>query len=584
MMMIRSAVFQKLLLSAFLLILTTVAGIDFLLRSYTTAREREQVERRMETSARVLGAELPAVERARLELWAKQAESLARARVTVIDRNGIVLADSQHDPDTMENHSRRPEVIRALEGQTGSATRHSATLNVDFCYLALPATYGGNSGAVLRLAVPLAQVQGALAELRWRVLRASAISAVLSLFLAFYFSRAFSRRIQRIQKLARGLLESRFADSGPPEPEDELGDLSRSLRAISDQLRNTLDRLSVESARRDAILASMVEGVLAVDSELRVTFCNESFADAVGARWPVPERLPLLQLVREPSFLDLLTCVLATGEPTRKKLTLTGAKLRVYTAQAAPLESRPQRGAIAILHDISEIERLERVRTDFVANLSHELRTPLTAIRGFAETLLSGALEDTQNSRKFLQIILAQSVRLNGLAADLLVLSELESDRATTPPERIPVRDAIQSALYTVESEAQVRNVAVLAGAMGDLHIMGQRFGLEQALVNLLTNGIKFNRPGGKVLVQTAMDDGEVRITVSDTGIGIPSEDLPRIFERFYCVDKARSREVGGTGLGLSIVKHVVEKMNGSVGVESQLGKGSTFTLRFPAA
>jgi two-component system phosphate regulon sensor histidine kinase PhoR len=224
------------------------------------------------------------------------------------------------------------------------------------------------------------------------------------------------------------------------------------------------------------------------------------------------------------------------------------------------------------------------VRKDFVANVSHELRTPLTAIRGFAETLLDGALEDQENNRKFLEIIRAHAIRLNSISSDLLVLSELESGQPPAAPEPVPVRAALESAMRTVEAEARIHGVTIRSGALGDADVLGDRMRLEQAFVNLLNNAVKFNRPGGEVRIEIARGaDGKVAIAISDTGIGIPSEDLPRIFERFYRVDKARSREVGGTGLGLAIVKHLVERMNGAVTVESALGKGSTFVVTLPA-
>jgi two-component system phosphate regulon sensor histidine kinase PhoR len=579
-MTLRSPIFRKLLLSAFLLILVTLGGVDFLLTRYTAARELEHVEHDMETAARILASQLPVVKPPELAVWARQAQEESHSRVTIIDRAGVVLADSQHAPETMENHGQRPEVRRALAGQRGTAVRHSATLDVDFSYLALPAQCQGGGCAVLRLAVPLEQVRVSIAGVHSRILRASLLAALLALLVAYFFSRAFTRRIRKIQEFAEGLVNARFAETLAPEPDDELGSLARSLRGMAKQLRGMLDRLSQESRRREAILASMVEGVLAVDREMRVTFCNDSFARAVGARTPVGERLPLLHLVRDPSLLDLLKRVLATGQPTRKRVALAAADQRVFEVQAAPLDQ----GAIAILHDISELERLERVRKDFVANISHELRTPLATIRGYAETLLDGALDDQENNRKFLEIIRARSILLTNIASDLLVLAEQESGTAEPPTERISVREAIETAIGTVASEALVRDVRVAAREVEEVYIMGHRFGLEQALLNLLHNAIKFNRPGGEVLVQAGnAQGGGVRIAVSDTGIGIPSQDLPRIFERFYRVDKAHSRDVGGTGLGLSIVKHVVERMNGTIRVESRLGKGSTFTLLFPA-
>jgi two-component system phosphate regulon sensor histidine kinase PhoR len=274
--------------------------------------------------------------------------------------------------------------------------------------------------------------------------------------------------------------------------------------------------------------------------------------------------------------------VLVTGETVKQRMQLVAADGRAFEVQCAPLAVASRRGAIAILHDITDLERLERVRKDFVANVSHELRTPLTAIRGYAETLIDGAIEDPDNNRKFLEKIRANAIRLNNIANDLLVLSELESTRPPAEPEVVSVRGAVEAALRTVESEAKVRGVTLKTGQLDEAEVTGHKIRLEQALVNLLHNAVKFNRDGGEACVEVLRGPSEVRIQVSDTGIGIPSEDLPRIFERFYRVDKARSREVGGTGLGLSIVKHTVERMNGTVAAESQLGKGSLFTVVLP--
>jgi two-component system phosphate regulon sensor histidine kinase PhoR len=300
---------------------------------------------------------------------------------------------------------------------------------------------------------------------------------------------------------------------------------------------------------------------------------------------PVPERLPLVDLVRDPGLSELLTRALTTGESVKGRLQLSAAEGRLFEIQAAPLAAPSGRGALAILHDVTDLERLERVRRDFVANVSHELRTPLTAIRGYAETLLDGALEDKQNNRRFLEIIKAHAIRLNSVAEDLLVLSELESGKAPAEPEPFTVREVIEAALRTVDLEAKQRGVKLVRGEIDDAPLKADRVRLEQALVNLLSNAVKFNRPGGEARAEAGRAaGGKVRIIISDTGIGIPSGDLPRIFERFYRVDKARSRDVGGTGLGLSIVRHIVERMNGTVTVESELGKGSRFAILLPAA
>ncbi|MHB8655472.1 MAG: sensor histidine kinase [Terriglobia bacterium] len=584
-MTIRSTIFRKLLAIALLLISVTLLVLDFYLGRYTARRQVESVQQRLDSEALILAGELKTVTPGQLAQWVIEAGARAQARVTVIDPRGVVDGDSQHDYETMENHSNRPEILEAHRTGKGTSIRHSKTLDRDLCYVAILMDYRGQPDFVLRLALPLEDLDAAIAAVRWRILEASLAAAVFALAIAYLFSLAFTRRINRLRAFAEGMADAHFSKSPLPAEDDELGALGQSLNRTSSQLRELVDRLSLESARRESILASMVEGVLAVDDEMRVTFCNQSFSRAVDCQFPVPERIPLVDLVREPDLFEILKHVLASGQSLKQRVQLSGPANRALEIQAAPLASPSRPGVIAILHDITDLERLERVRKDFVANVSHELRTPLTAIRGYAETLLDGALEDQENNRRFLEIIKAHAIRLNNISADLLVLSELESGKQQAAPESLSVRAAVEAALRTVEAEARVRGVSLHCGTLEEVEVMGDRLRLEQVLVNLLDNAVKFNRRDGEVSVEIGRTaDGQARIEIADTGIGIPSEDLPRIFERFYRVDKTRSREVGGTGLGLSIVKHVVERMNGTIQLESVLGKGSTFTVYLPAA
>jgi two-component system phosphate regulon sensor histidine kinase PhoR len=413
---------------------------------------------------------------------------------------------------------------------------------------------------------------------------ATLATAVLGIAIAFLFSQRLRKHIARLKVFAEGVVTG-SSQTPPPDAPDELGALAESLGRVAAQVNDLLDKVRLEGARRDAILTGMVEGVLAVDPELRVTFCNEAFAHAFGVHGPAPPGLPILRMVRDPDFLEMLRTATVSGESLKRRMHLTGADGRSFEVQAAPLAGASSSGAMAILHDITDLERLERVRKDFVANVSHELRTPLTAIRGYAETLLDGALDDPENRRRFVEIIQSHAIRLNNIASDLLTLSELESGRAPVAPGELSVLGTLEAAMRTVESEAAMRKVRLGWGTVEDLQVMGNKIKLEQAFVNLLDNAVKFNRPDGEVWVEAnRLAAGKVAITIADNGIGIPSEDLPRIFERFYRVDKARSREVGGTGLGLSIVKHVIEQMQGSVSVESQLNKGSRFTVVLPEA
>jgi two-component system phosphate regulon sensor histidine kinase PhoR len=445
--------------------------------------------------------------------------------------------------------------------------------------------------ALLLLAVTLFAVDYTLTRpvgelnvtvIRERILAISAGSALFALWIAFLVSRSLSLRVRRLKLLAESFPGGTLKDRPLEDSRDELGSLERSLAGVAIELQRLLDRLRFESARRETILSGMAEGVLAVDHELRVTFSNTAFLKAIDFRGARSEGRLLLELVRDPNLHALLRAVVDAGDAQKQRFHLAAARGRTFEIQANPLDMPTGRGAIAILHDISDLERLEQVRKDFVANVSHELRTPLAGIIGYADTLLDGALEDQKHNRQFVEIIRTSAVRLNSIAGDLLILSELESGMEPVEPEVISVRGVLDAALQTLEGEARQRDVALVRDQVEDVYVAGSRLRLEQALLNLLANAIKFNRPRGDVHVRaTHTLDGDVEITIADTGVGIPSQDLPRIFERFYRVDKARSRQVGGTGLGLSIVKHVVERMNGTIRVESQLGRGTSFTLRF---
>lgn len=574
--------FRKLLFSALLLIAFALGLLDFYLTRYTAARETSAVELRLISEAHLVGYEVANVPPTELNRSVAQAGDRAQARVTVITHAGVVLADSQHDPETMENHASRPEVRLALQGRTGASVRHSATLDRDLCYVALPFTYRGRGGFVLRLAVPLFELSNSVSAVRRQIIYASLATAALAFLFVYFFSLRISRRIGKIKTFAERLLTSTKPAAVPPVENDELGALTRALHHIGQQLRQSMDKLRIESSRRNAVLASMVDGVLAIGQDLRILFCNESFARAIGADPSNLSRVPLLAILRDSDLFTVLEKVLATGESVTSRVQLAAAAERVFTVNAAPLIAEEGHGAVAVLHEITEIERLDAIRRDFVANVSHELRTPLAAILGCAETLLDAAMEDANARKRFLETIRAHAIRLNNISADLLTLSELDAG-VSAPPSTFSLKETISMAVQTVEPESRLRNVIVVSEPVEDLEIRGYKVRLEQALVNLVDNAVKFNHPGGEVQIDAVRTpEGFVKITVADTGSGIPKQDLTRIFERFYRVDRARSRQVGGTGLGLAIVKHAVGLMNGRIEVASESGKGSTFTLLIP--
>ncbi len=550
----RARIFRRFLWSGFALFAGTLLILEIYLERFTANYQQNDLRSRLEAVAGVLGAETIGPDR---NEWVRAASQHSGLRVAILTRDGSVLADS------LGNGRSEMSVIRPLSSPDSPA-------------------------AAVRVSAPLENVDDAVFGLRIRLFGAALVSTLLAGCLAFVFVRSFSRRVESLRRYVEGLLDPLLPGDELPAGDDGLGQLARSLRRTAPQIRDLVQRLKLEGAQREAILASMVEGVLAVDKDLRVTFCNESLARTLGsanvARTTVPAGIPLTHFVRDPGLLEIMARVLKNGGQVEQRLTLASTEAYSFEVLAGPFEGPTGRGALAILHDITKLERLERVRKDFVANVSHELRTPLASIRGYAETLLDGALDDSENNRKFVEIILAHSIRLNNIASDLLIISDLESAQAATAqPKSVSVRASMESALRTVESGARLRQVRIVTDVMDDVHVMGHELRMEQAFVNLLDNAVKFNKPNGEVHIEVKGVDDAAVISVSDTGAGIPSEDVPRIFERFYRVDKARSRDVGGTGLGLSIVRHVVEQMAGAITVQSQLGKGSKFTIRLPA-
>lgn len=421
-------------MSALLLLAFALGVLDFYLTRYIASRETSNVEQRLISEAHLVAYELANVPPTELDRAVAEAGGRAQARITVITHAGVVLADSEHDPETMENHKNRPEVRQALQGRAGASVRHSVTLGRDLCYVALPFTYQGRRGFVLRLAVPLVEVSNAVSAVRRRIVYASIAAAALALILAYFFSFHISRRIGRIKIFAERLVTSTEPAALLPEGADELGALSRALNDMGQQLRESIEKLRIESSRRNAILASMVDGVLAVGHDMRVLFCNESFAQAIGADASGMTRAPLLTVLRDSALLNVFENVLANGNAVARRVQIATAGDRAFAVHAAPLVGEEGRGAVAVLHEITEIERLENVRRDFVANVSHELRTPLAAILGYAETLLDGAMEDRETSRKFLETIKAHTVRLNNISADLLILADLDSGLSKAAP------------------------------------------------------------------------------------------------------------------------------------------------------
>lgn len=517
-----------------------------------------------------------------LKSWA--ADSAAdRVRITVIRPDGQVLADTISDPASMENHANRPEVQEALQKGEGRAVRHSVTTQSDMVYYAVRRNLSDGTPIVLRFAIPLEEADVALGSLRWSLWLSSAVILLVAGIASTFVSRGISDRVERLQEFSRRVAEGDFRPLPGGDSGDALEELCTSLNQTAARMDRTIRTLTEERNLSAAILGSMVEGVAVVNATERLVFANQGFANILELDVPPKSGSALVEVVRQTELIEAVRRVLA-GEPRVEAEIVTGTlRQHFFAATVAAVRAGDTLGAVVVLHDITELRKLERVRRDFVANVSHEFKTPLTAIQGFSETLLAGAIDDPQNRERFLGIILEHSRRLARLTDDLLKLSSMDADRLELEIRRVSVSELIESCLETTQHRAAEKEIQVELDQTGELpDIAGDRRRLAEILQNLLDNATQYTLPGGRITLNAATRDAEVVFTVSDTGIGIPKSDQSRIFERFYRVDAARSREAGGTGLGLAIAKHLVEVHGGRIWVDSEIGQGSQFHFSIP--
>ena len=582
--------------------LLSTAALGFYVTRVIEAHSVADLETRLTAQARLLRDAVAPV--ADVAGPTSTLQSLARAygdrlgaRVTVIGPDGTVLADSERDESgvrAMENHAGRPEVRAALAGEVGRAARRSGTLGVDMLYVAVPLRPDGRGG-VLRLALHMPDVERAVSWARRTVAGGAVVACLLALGVGLVVSRRVTRPVAALREAALELASGRLEGPVPVGGADEIADLGRSLARMVEGLREKIATLESEREQVATILDAMVEGVIALDGRGRVLLMNPGArailglegVDSLGGN-RVDGR-PLVEVARQTELLDFVEASRSTpaGSHVRRELPLGPPLHRVLAAHAVAVDFPPEgrRGTLLVLQDVTELRRLERVKTEFVANVSHELRTPLTCIRGYLETLLDGAVEDPALARRFLEVANTHADRLSRLVDDLLQLSNIETGRVTLVPTALELAEVAAGVLAIFEREAARKGVRLADAVPVALRVKADRDRLAQILVNLVDNGVKFTPEGGRVTVSAAPGiGGRVEVRVADTGIGIPSTDLPRLAERFYRVDKTRSRELGGTGLGLAIVKHLVQAHGGELTIESELGKGTTAGFTLPAA
>jgi two-component system, OmpR family, phosphate regulon sensor histidine kinase PhoR len=535
-----------------------------------------------------------------LRAWAEWIAG-SGARLTVIDSAGNALLDSSSEIAMTENHLAQPEVYQALAQGSGSSVRPSAALGAMLVYHAVRYVPPSGSPLVIRLSLPLAEVDASAAELQRRVLSASLLILLGGGLASLAYFRRLAARIERLTHLAHRLAEGDFRPLPADGPNDELSDLAHALNETAARMDRSFRSLSGERNRSAAILRSMVEGVAVIDAQERLVFFNRAFSEGLNLDPAAIEGRSLIEVVRNSDLLGLIRRVLRGEEGLRTDMVVGIVQQRTFSITAAPVQalesssaagsapapagSEKPIGAVVVLHDVTELRRLERVRQDFVANVSHEFKTPLTAIQGFAETLLAGALEDPQHNRRFLEIIRDHAARLAALTNDLLKLARIEAGQLEVDLGPVNLLEVIERCAEITLLKASQKQIALETDVPPDLPaVRGDASLLREVLQNLLDNAVQYTPAGGRIKVSAKVGAREAVVTVEDTGVGIPLVDQERIFERFYRVDTARSRQAGGTGLGLSIAKHIVEVHGGHLRVDSEVGRGSKFSFSLSLA
>jgi len=576
---------SQLLITIIALLVTAGYGA-YSLRAFQLAQTAAGLEARARLAQEHVLALLGKNDLHALQAFCTTAGKNSGTRLTVIAANGEVLADSDEEPDRMENHADRPEIIAALVGHPAPSMRFSHTLQENMMYVAVPLEQNGKPRGVLRTAIPVTFIDHALRAIFLKIVWGCLFVALLVALVAWFIAQRISRPLEEMRLGAERFADGAFTTKLREEGAEEVASLARAMNAMADQLDGRIKTIARQHSQLQAIFSSMVEGVITVDTEERILDINQAGARLLNI---APEKLRgknALVAVRNMALQRFISQALASAKPIEGEIDLTDreGQEKYFYAHGTRLQDASDltSGAIIVINDVTSLRRLENIRRDFVANVSHELKTPITSIEGFAETLLDGALDTPEDARRFVEIIAKQSKRLHAIIEDLLALSRLEQDQEQTAlvltEEKIikPLRRAIE----TCGLKAAGKKISIELEAPDDLTASINSPLLEQAVTNLIVNAIKYSDEGGKVLVRAReQTGGEIAIEVQDFGAGVAPQHLPRLFERFYRSDAARSRKLGGTGLGLAIVKHIVQAHGGEVGVTSELGKGSTFTI-----
>ena len=564
------------------LIIACIGGLGAYLSHLTRSDHLGTLRTQLTDQARLIGdistPYLTGNQTENLEALAQRLGAQIGARITIINKDGVALADSEEDPATLDNHSNRPEVMDALSKGSGSSIRYSATLGYNMMYAAIPITSNGEVVGIARVALPLTQIDKSLEHLNRIIIIGAIIASVIAILLAFQILRITTEPVKKLTQLSRKMSQGELDQEIKITSRDEVGELARAFNQMAGRLKEMVALVTNERDRMATILSNIDDAIFMVDSGSKVTTMNQAAEKIFQTQANKALGHTFIEIVRDHELNEMLQHCLSTGKQQTGAVEIKPKKQLLFMA-ATPLSG--DSGCLVHIRDVTELRRLEMVRQDFISNISHELRTPIASVKALAETLNEGAIEDQAVAKDFLSRINVEADKLAQMVQELGELSRIESGEAPLQKRHINIADAIEHAVDRLKAQSD------RAGLNLDINIppalpkvMADEARVEQVLVNLIHNATKFTPSGGKISISAKARDNDILVSVADTGIGIPLDDLPRIFERFYKADKSRSG--GGTGLGLAIAKHIAEAHGGRIWVESVEGKGSTFSFTLP--
>jgi two-component system phosphate regulon sensor histidine kinase PhoR len=518
--------------------------------------------------------------------YLKRSASSGGVRVTLIHSSGLVAFDSEKDWRQMENHKTRPEVVLAFEGKIGISQRYSSTIGMDMYYVASAFENAGET-YVMRVALPLSKIAQANRRTLIDVVIVSIVGILLSLGIGGEVSKRITRPIKDLTAITKRVANGHYDERIYIRTGDEMGELAHNFNVMSDEVNKQIQEINDRNIKTNAILSSMINGVIAVDNSKNIMFVNSSAEQMFNFKESDIVGKHILKVLRNNALDEQIHHMIRHNIMMRVEIEVEEPEKRIFNLYSNPIVSsevgNEKIGVVIIVQDVTEMKKLENMRKDFVANVSHELKTPLTSIKGFVETLLDGAAEQEPVREKFLGIIDVEVERLNSLIEDLLALSEIEKNETAANAEEINIYHSTRNIMDMLGEVAKSREISLLYNCQNELPLLlGNEGWFKQMMVNLVDNAIKYTNEGGEVRVNVVHEGDDIKLTVKDNGVGISEEHLDRLFERFYRVDKARSRSIGGTGLGLAIVKHVVKSFNGTIDVKSEFGIGTEFTVLLP--